>query len=44
MATLTWYMDIDVDLESMETVLILDAPTRSAWETPKGPAAVLAMQ
>ena len=47
MATLTWHTDTDVDLlgtVSIETALILDAPNRSAWETPSGPAAVLAMQ
>ena len=45
--TLTWQTDTDVDLlgtVSIETALILDAPKRSAWETPRGPAAVLAMQ
>ena len=46
-ATLTWHTDTDVVLlgtVSMEAALILDAPNRSAWETPRGPAAVLAMQ
>ena len=47
LATLTWHTDTDADLlgtVSIETALILDAPNRSAWETPSGPAAVLAMQ
>ena len=46
-AILTWGIDTDVDLlgtVSIDTALILDAPNRSVWERPRGPAAVLAMQ
>ena len=40
--TLTLQRETDFDL--LCTVSIIDAPQMSAWETPRGPTAVLVMQ
>ena len=45
-STLTWQMEVDLlGTVSIDTALILDIePKRSAWESPRGPVTVLAMQ